>query len=103
MPALANPREARTVLRESVNEWTTKWMAEGRTQGRTEVMRHQAARKFGAETAKRLAGRLAEIPDPERAVEVSEWLLECDSGDELLVRVARLCGSPATGNGAPPG
>ena len=107
MPALANPREAGTVLRESVNERTTKWMAEGRTQGRTEgrteVMRHQAARKFGAETAERLAGRLEEIADPERTLEVSDWLFDCDSGEELLARVARLCESSATGNGARPG
>ena len=97
-PVLKDWREAGTVLRESVNEWTTKWMA----QGRTEVMRHQAARKFGAETAERLAGHLEEITDPERAVEIGEWLLECDSDEELLARVERLCESSATGNGAPP-
>ena len=83
-PVLKDWREAGTMLRESVNEWTTKWMAQGRTQGRTEVMHRLAARKFGVETAERLAGRLEEITDPERAVEVGEWLLECDSGDELL-------------------
>ena len=102
-PVLKDWREAGTMLRESVNEWTTKWMAQGRTQGRTEVMHRLAARKFGVETAERLAGRLEEITDPERAVEVGEWLLECDSGEELLDRVARLCESSATGNGAPPG
>ena len=95
------------MLRESVNEWTTKWIAQGRAEGRAEgqtaLMRRQAARKFGAETAERLAGRLEEITDPERTAEIGEWLLECDSGDELLARVARLCESPATGNGAPPG
>ena len=95
------------MLRESVNEWTTKWMAQGRAEGRAEgeigLMRRLAARKFGAETAERLAGRLAEIADPERAVEVGEWLLECESGEELLDRVARLCESRASGNGAAPG
>ena len=75
------------MLRESVNEWTAKWMAEGQSK----VMRRQAARKFGTETADRLAERLAEIEDPERAGEVGEWILECDSGEELLARVARLC------------
>ena len=107
MPALANPREAGTVLRESVNEWTTKWIAQGRAEGRAEgqtaLMRHQVARKFGVETAERLAGRLEEIADPERTLEVSDWLFDCDSGEELLARVARLCESSATGNGARPG
>ena len=66
-------------------------------------MRRLAARKFGAETAERLAGSLAEIADPERTLEVSDWLFDCDSGEELLTRVERLCKSSATGNGASPG
>ena len=106
-PVLKDWREAGTMLRESVNEWTTKWMAQGRAEGRTEgqveLMRRQAARKFGAETAERLAERLAEVADPERAVEVGDWLLDCESGEELLARVARLCESSANGDGAPPG
>ncbi len=110
------------IMRQRVDEWTDrqlekwaaerkeKWRAEGRAEGRTEgrtegqvaFMRRMAARKFGPETAERLADRLAEIADPERAVEVGEWLLECESGEELLDRVARLCDSCATEDGAPP-
>ena len=75
------------MLRESVNEWTAKWMAEGQTA----VMRRMAARKFGSEMVDRLAERLAKVEDPERTGEVGEWLIECDSGEELLARVARLC------------
>ena len=122
-PVLKDWREAGTMLRESVNEWTTKWREEGRivgrvegrtegriegrTEGRTEgrvegrvegqaaVICRQTARKFSPETADRLAERLAEIPDPERLGEVGEWLLEYDSGEELLDRVARLCETAA--------
>ena len=79
------------MLRESVNEWTTKWIAQGRTEGQIAVMRRQVARMFGPETADRLTERLAEISDPERLGEVGEWILECNRGDELLARVARLC------------
>ena len=86
------------MLRESVNEWTAKWREEGRVEGRVEgqaaVMRRLAARKFGRETADRLAEQLAKIPDPERLGEVGEWLLEYDSAEELLARVARLCETP---------
>ena len=90
------------MLRESVNEWTAKWReegrvvgrvegrAEGRTEGQAAVICRQAARKFDRETADRLAEQLEEIPDPERLGEVGEWLLECDSGEALLARVARL-------------
>ncbi|MDE0458149.1 MAG: hypothetical protein OXI15_12725, partial [Chromatiales bacterium] len=80
-------------------------LAEGRTEGRTEgqaaVICRLAARKFGPETAERLAERLAEVEDPERVVEVGEWLLECDNAEELLARVARLRDtSVADGEGA---
>ena len=106
-PVLRDWREAGTMLRESVNEWTTKWREEGRMLGRTEgrvegqatVIRRQAARKFGPETADRLAERLAELPDPERLGEVSEWILEYEVGEELLARVARLCETAANGGG----
>ena len=110
-PVLEDWREAGTVLRESGNEWTTKWLAQGRAEGRVEgltegqakVMRRQAARKFGPELADRLDERLAGVADPERVVEVGEWLLECESGEELLARVDGLCESSAAGDGAPPG
>ena len=58
-------------------------------------MRRLAARKFGPETADRLAERLTKVEDPERVVEVGEWLLDCGSGEELLDRVARLCETTA--------
>ena len=87
------------VMRERVARWANRQLAEwaaprmerSRVEGRTEVMCRLAARKFDPETADRLAGYLAKIPDPERLGEVGEWLLECDSGEELLARVARLC------------
>ena len=37
--------------------------------------------------AERLVGRFAEFADPERTGEVGQWLLECESGEELLGRV----------------
>ena len=64
-------------------------LAEGLAQGR-EVervrLRRQAALKFGAGTADQLAERLADLTteDLER---VGDWIIECGSGDELLLRV----------------
>ena len=85
-------------------DWSAKLRAEGRVEGLTEgrmegqiaVMRRLAARKFGRETAERLAEQLTKIPDPERLGEVGEWILECDSGEALLARVARLCETAET-------
>ena len=92
-------------------DWSVTWREEGRTEGRAEgrakgriegraeggaeVVRRMAARKFGAETAQPLAGRLATITDPERVGEIGEWLLVCEDDDELLERVERLCGTGA--------
>ena len=103
IPKLANVREAVAMLHQVGIDWSAKLRAEGRMEGLTEgraegqiaVMRRQVARKFGPETADRLAERLAKIPDPERLGEVGEWLLECESGEELLARVARLCETAA--------
>lgn len=78
--------EDRTMLYETVKEWTVQWRAEGRA----EVMRRQAARKFGAMTANRLAEELERVHDSERVVEVGGWLIECESGEELLDRVKRM-------------
>ena len=71
-------------------------------QGQADVMRWLAARKFDAVTAERLAGRLAEIADPERMEEIGEWLIECDDGAELLDRVERLCAGATGGDGPTP-
>ncbi len=76
---------------------------EGRAEGQIAVMHRLAARKFGPETADRLAERLAEIPDPERLGEVGEWILEYESGEELLAQVTRLCETAAAENRASSG
>ena len=74
-------------------EWRAQGRAEGLAEGRArgrakraEVLCRMAARKFDAETASRLAEQLAETADPEWAGEVGKWLLECESGSELLDR-----------------
>ena len=108
----------RRVLSETVREWTAQWLEEGRFEGRAEgraegkvkgrsggraeVVCRMAVRKFDAAMAERLAGRLAEIADPERMVEVGEWIIECEDGDALLERVARLCGNPTVASSSDP-
>ena len=60
-------------------------LAQGREFERIRL-RRQAALKFGAGTADQLAERLADLTteDLER---VGDWIIECESGDELLARV----------------
>ena len=73
-----------------------KYRAEGRAEGiaaERDLLRRQAARKFDAGTAERLAGLLARIDDPERLAEAGDWIIECASGDELIARVGDIAGS----------
>ena len=97
-PGTEAPRlgKAQTRIVEQVWEWLAEWAANGRAegleQGRSEeraLLCRQAARKFDAGTAQRLAAALAEVADPERLAEVGDWIIECGTESELLARVAR--------------
>ena len=87
------------MLNQAAKDWSAPYREEGRAEGQAELVRRMAARKFDAATAERLAERLAGITDPERLAEVGEWLLECEHGDELLDRVAGLCGTATSAPG----
>ena len=93
-PVAENRTEAQTMLRERVKEWMEEERAEGRVEGRAEgrarqveLMRRMAARKFGSATAQRFVERLERVHDSEQVVEIGEWLIECESGEELLERL----------------
>ena len=66
----------RRILSESVKQWSaqprTEGRVEGRAEGQAEVVRRQAARKYGAGMAERLAVKRAEIPSLERTGKVGE-------------------------------
>ena len=66
-------------------------LAAGREQGleRQRVMLlRQAARKFDADTAARLATSLATVDDPDRLAEIADHVIDSANGDELLSRLA---------------
>ena len=73
---LAQLEEVRTMLAETVREWTRDWVAQGREEGiekgiekgRAEersLLCRQAARNFDADAAGHLADALAKVDDPE--------------------------------------
>ena len=84
--------EART--RESLERAVARGIAQGIAQGRAEgermLLRRQAERRFGAETAAQLSDLLADVEEPEDLIESGEWIVDCHSGDELLERCRRL-------------
>ena len=76
-----------------VRAWQDEYRAEGRAQGieqglaaERDLLHRQAARKFGAGTAERLAGLLAKIGDTHRLAEVGDWIIDCTTGDDLIAR-----------------
>ena len=73
-PDSENRTEAQSMLRERVKEWNRQLLEDGRAEGQLELMRRMAARKFGGETAERLAERLETVHDAERMAEIGEWL-----------------------------
>ena len=97
MPAIRTLEEASMTLVERVAEWPKQWLREGREQGVAEgreqgvdqqraLLCRQAAARFDADTAARLADLLAPIADPERLAEVGDWLVRCDSAATFLAR-----------------
>ena len=58
------------------------------------LLRRQAARKFDHDTAQRLAALLEQTADADRLAQAGVWIIECESGAELLDRVS--------GKGRPP-
>ena len=63
-------------------------------------LRRQAAIKFGPRTAERLSDLLRPVIAAEqldRLDRVSDWLVECQQGEDLLSRVAALVGNGADG------
>jgi hypothetical protein len=64
------------------------------------LLRRQAGLRFGEETAARLAALLAQLAEPARLAEAGEWIVRCETGADLLARVAALAAdSDPTGGG----
>ena len=59
---------------------------QGRERGQRELLRHMAARKFGAAAAERLAAALEGVEDADRLAQVGDWIIECKTADDLLAR-----------------
>ena len=81
--------EASMSLADRAALWPEQYRSEGRTEGTRNTLRTVAERRFGVGTASRLADLLASIDDADRLEEVAWWLVDCQTGDELIGRVSR--------------
>ena len=90
--------EMATLQEARAREWQARWfrrgheqgIEQGQVEGRRAMLRRQAAREFDAETAGRLCGVLNGLADPERLAEIGEWIIECETGAELLDRAKQM-------------
>ena len=91
LESLPGMEEVGPMLQELVAGWVAEGresgLKEGIEQGIEQVLCRQAERKFTAETAPRLSALLARLTDPERLVQVGDWIIECETEEELLARV----------------
>lgn len=65
----------------------------GSAEGRRTLIVRLAARRFGSGTAARLERILVPVKDADLLDDVGEWLLDCESGAEFLVRVREALGA----------
>ena len=90
---LAQLEEDPAMLAENARRMYEEAHNRGIEQGRAEeraLLRRQVARKFGTETAARLAGVLDGLAAPSELAEVGDWIIECETGSELLARTGHL-------------
>ena len=90
---LPSLEEVRTMLAETVQEWTEQWVEKGIEQGRAQgieqgraqgleqgrveeraLLCRQAARKLDADAGQQLAAALADVTDPGRLAQVGDWI-----------------------------
>ena len=100
--------EMTTLLEANLNRWDDRVRAEAARQARAEegvrLLRRLVAAKFDARTGERLSGLLEDLTAREDVDRVSDWIIECATGEELLSRVSALrtpANTEPDGHGAP--
>ena len=77
-------------LEQGLERGLEQGLERGRAEQGVRLLARQAALKFGAGTAKRLAVLLEGLPAGEDLERVGDWIIECAAEDELLSRVAAM-------------
>ena len=96
------------MLEETLDEWAEEkfrlgrvagmeqGMEQGMARGRAEgiereraLLLRQANRRFGADIAEALSELIKGTDDPNRLMEVGDWVVDCATGRELLDRAGR--------------
>ena len=86
---LGEVQEVKTLVMKSMVD---HWIAEGEARVRADQraqLRRLASRKFGGQAAERLSELIRGVTDPERLVEVGDWIIDCGTEAEFLARAER--------------
>ena len=73
------------VLKSMVGHWLAEGMARARADERA-LLCQLAGRKFGGQAAERLSAQIEGETDPQRLVEVGDWIIDCGAEAEFLTR-----------------
>ena len=74
-------------MEQTYEQWVEEQQRKGVARGHREMVLGQASRKFGADTAKRLAALVGAM-EPEQLLHVGHAVVECETGDDLLAEAA---------------
>ena len=100
LPPVQTLEELQIVLTEAAEKWPKQWRQKGIEQGvklgiervlahERELLRRQAALRFGAETASRVSHAVERIAKPDGLAAAGEWIVRAETGDELVARLTR--------------
>ena len=100
LPPVQTLEELQIVLTEAAEKWPKQWRQKGIEQGvklgiervlahERELLRRQAALRFGAETASRVSHAVERIAKPEGLAAAGEWIVRAETGDELVARLTQ--------------
>ena len=98
LKAATTTKEVMEVIKPK-GKWAIRWYEDGLDEGRAEgvergirqqqrLVRRMVARRFGADTADRVAPRLDKLSDPDRISAVAVAILDCETAEEFVARTA---------------
>ena len=79
-----------TLMDARIRAWRDELVAQGIERGRADeraLLCRLAARRFDRETAPRLSGLLESLKAADELAVVGDWIVDCETGADLLARV----------------
>ena len=90
VPMIDDVTEVLGMLEQEPRTWADRMRDEGRAEARRSMVAMllwQAKVRFGDSFAERLASLLEGITKTDRLMVIGEWIVACESGEELLAQV----------------